>query len=599
MVGVHGAGTWTAPFTLMLASCSGAKLTPNAIGRHSVAVHADGLLENVANARQQRPPQGLVRLEPSAPEGTLQQPLRVESTLPVGTPQHQRWTAPTAPRLGTRLGVMWLMVTSLAFLAVGAYAWLTQCYWLSALFLAQGLICVAYHFCDEEGPELMLGLPKGCPPQAARLLCHCDHGLAYLLFGQMASVVLGPEDPAMQRINEEMSCDRWTASPHMKPQGLGTPWDVLLLNRIGASVTMIVFLRTYASWSRFHWDCVVLTTAALALNVLSFWSLRGGRAAAVLLRWLFWRRAAECLLPALFGSAVLFAAMEASGNAEWLHGSWHLALSIAAALVMRRVLRDPCATFGHEDLQRSPVVGHHIFWLAPALASAAGALYAAAPREGAVALADAQPRLACALGLAAIAAGAAAVAMWQVVDLMAGADEDERLLRSHAGAQGHCGVSSDAGPLRGNLRGAASQIGCVAAGFGVLGLAASSLPDGARAVSMALFLLLQTAAFALASVPSCVRSASPSLAARCRAGIVCLLCVAELAAAALRLLRDGTAGSASVDFKATAFVKLAVGLLHAAWPVTWLCQASEGLTFCLQRCHLQVQACDKLSKGGQ
>mmetsp|Transcript_48162 Transcript_48162/g.133847 ORF Transcript_48162/g.133847 Transcript_48162/m.133847 type:complete len:638 (-) Transcript_48162:32-1945(-) len=627
-----------APHAVLLVISGGSKLTPNAIGRHALAVHADGVVEGAASVyleevRSTRV--SLIRRGAPALVGNASLSVGASSTQksPIRTPvASTTWISEQAWQ---RLSVVWLTVSSLAFLIVGVYAWSERWQWLAALFSLQGLICTAYHFCDAAGPQLLMGVMTGCEPRLASSLCHLDHGLAYLLFGQMALALLGPEDPILQRIEDtteaHLQGHSWqqaqrlfsqlTARSH--PAGLRIPLDVLLLNRIGMPFAMLVFLRTYSSWQHFHSGCLVLTTTALALTCEAFWFLRGSQALAVLLRLGFWRRAFQCVLPAVLASGIFFVVMESSGNSPWLHGFWHLMLSTLAVLEMRRVLQGDSVAFAYDDLQRNPVVAHHILWVAPCLGFIVVALHimmcemsAHHLNQFAVLLEIMKPQLKCTLNLAVIMASVAATAMWRVVDLVSILDAEALHGRGSSLVEGspvqpvsqYCvarrgsldipvrlSFKKEETPVSCRMPKAAVLMGYLSVWSGTLGVTASEeagLPYGLRAALLAAFFTFETGAIVSVTVSNYVSQTSPTHAVFWRMGIIQILGLVEVAFLAIYVRRSDLQNIQLVQ----GCLKPIIVALHIIWPMTWFGDAEKALSVWVQRDRVRTHVCDKLSE---
>merc|ERR1712232_139839 len=67
--------------------------------------------------------------------------------------------------------------------------------------------------------------------------------------------------------------------------------------------------------------------------------------------------------------------MENTGNVAWLHGLWHLTLSALSVLLMWRILLGDSVGFSYEDLQRNPVVVHHLLWIAPIMGAVTATMF--------------------------------------------------------------------------------------------------------------------------------------------------------------------------------------------------------------------------------
>jgi len=435
----------------------------------------------------------------------------------------------------------------------------------------------------------------------------------------MALSLLGPEDPVLQRVEDNTEAhlrdhslqpahklsERMAAARH--PSGLSIPVDVLLLNRMGTPAAILVFLRTYSSWDNFHWECLALCMGALLLNVSAFWLLRHNYAVGVLLRLGFWRRVLQCLVLPSLASGCLFLVMEGSGNAAWLHGFWHLALSALAVLLIQRVLRGDSVGFGYDDLQRNPVVAHHILWAAPALGGLATVVSCPMSHDSS----GLDWRLSVISSVAATAPGnyvllivsmvtaVAAAATWRIIDLVSAFSEEQCWnYSSPLGAAGLCsrgsqgsvlstdeghGLASAARPSRPTLRKSAIFLGYVAVCSALVGASCSVVPlslDVEPKTFLVGFFALHTAAIVLVTVSANGQKTAWTSVAGLRMGVASALGLAELGFLAMSTHRssqlEGMFSALRTLHNTLGPVILA---LHLVWPLTWFGEAEEALIF--------------------
>jgi len=63
--------------------------------------------------------------------------------------------------------------------------------------------------------------------------------------------------------------------------------------------------------------------------------------------------------------AIAFTTMIASGNSNWVHGTWHIVCGTLMTFVVWRILRGDSFCFGYDDPNHNPVIGHAVLWTAP------------------------------------------------------------------------------------------------------------------------------------------------------------------------------------------------------------------------------------------
>lgn len=526
------------------------------------------------------------------------------------------------------LHVLWLVLTSFAFLVPGMFALRERWYWPAVLFSVQAIICAAYHFCDANGPQTLFGA-DGCPDLTMRGLRHADHGLAYFIFLQVVLAILGPEDPFLQRIEQnaeahlgdharrlERCLVNHRAPEHHPLGGAGLPLDVLLLNRVGTSMGMLAFLWTYSSWALFHRQCFLWCTALVILNVGSFWLLRARCAIGVLLRLGFWRRTAQCVLTPIAMSGVMFIVMESTGNAPWLHGLWHLTLSALAVLLMWRILLGDSVSFSYEDLQRNPVIVHHVLWVTPIFGVGMATLYTAMHSPlGGVPLSESSAQLHGYLfALGSMLTAVVAVAMWGVVDLVSAFYDEEQ--QKQLRGSGHViqgsvidwmwGCVVREGHVQGyplsnarsklkppmfsrlSLRKPAVYMGYLAVLSGFLGAICRESLASLHTGLMTVFIATQTAAIVLLTLSVYGSEPTASVSIRWRAGVVGVLLAAVLMLLLVPLHMNGwILGAFAIPTPLRIAFQGTVLGLHFAWPLTWFEEAQLALNFWVQWYRLQ------------
>jgi len=168
----------------------------------------------------------------------------------------------------------------------------------------------------------------------------------------------------------------------------------------------------------------------------NFWMNRRDYAAGVLLRLGFWRRAVQCIVIPLVLLGTTFSLLENTGNPPWLHGIWHLVMSLLSIFEMWRVLLGDSVSFAYDDPQRNPVVAHYILLGVPVLGVstvAATVLFDVLvnPLQGgrigwhALSNAVQQPPGEYIFMLGCMFTAAAAAATWRLVDMVCAYHEEE------------------------------------------------------------------------------------------------------------------------------------------------------------------------------
>lgn len=261
------------------------------------------------------------------------------------------------------VSIVLIVTTSFAFLLPARVSFSIGWLWQAAVFIIMTIVCFFYHVCDAHVPAL-LGLGFTCPEPTRYFFTLADHGLAYFCVLQMAFLVLGPEDPAMQWIDH--------ASVQTSPGfalSMATPPDVIMLTRLLPAAAMSAFLCLFTSWDDFHWQSLLVCDVLVIVACTAFWLNPDRRSSIlkVLMRNKFWQRAWRCGgMPVLF-MAVLFTAMQFF-HSRALHAMWHVAVAIIAVNIIGAVSWGSTAEAQSEGIMdlspRNPVIVRSLLGLA-------------------------------------------------------------------------------------------------------------------------------------------------------------------------------------------------------------------------------------------
>jgi hypothetical protein len=250
-----------------------------------------------------------------------------------------------------------VLFTSFAFLLPAFAAWHMQRQWHSVLFGILTLVCLPYHYCTAGGAQQLGTEHAKCSPMVTHLLTHVFFLWIYFSLLQMAFLILGPEDPRMQRVGSQSTPGNPTCS--MSSQ---TPFDVVVTARIVPLVTLCMFHMAHPSWNaeEIQWSNVLLTELLALLCCSVFWLHRSRRfrAADVLLRYNFWHRVLHTgFIPAM----MLFWIFCIIGfaNVDALHTMWHICVAFLATHLLRLVLSTESSSVKVNDVSPSnPNIAH-------------------------------------------------------------------------------------------------------------------------------------------------------------------------------------------------------------------------------------------------
>lgn len=226
-----------------------------------------------------------------------------------------------------------VIVTSLFFLAPARLALDAGRLWHAAVFASVAVTCVIYHVCDEDLPIALGFEGASCSDSTKNFLTLADHGMAYFAFMQMAFIVIGPEDPVLQWIDNPTVQDTPPSALAML-----VPRDVTVLTRALPGVAFVVFLNWFPSWQDFHWHFILLNDVLIIFGSAAFWMHPDRRSSIqkVLIRLRFWKRMCFSFFVPLAASAMLFVLMENS-QGRTMHAFWHIALSGLAVVIFQSV----------------------------------------------------------------------------------------------------------------------------------------------------------------------------------------------------------------------------------------------------------------------
>jgi len=262
----------------------------------------------------------------------------------------------TRPSFLARHATDLLILTSAAFLFPAHHAGRKGLTWISFLFAVQAVICGIYHYCDQHRVGTSLEGPV-CSDATYRVTHISDHGMAYFVMLQMGLLILGPEDPTLQRIIPNC-CGTST-------DVAGLPLHVVALTRALPSLLVAFLLISTARGDHsigspaFHIALGVLVCVLLFSAKGVFWLLRPSAAAKAFALPQSWLRLALCAA-AVIASIFLFLGMQMVANDDTkvgmggakacAHSMWHVAAALLAGLVIE-TLHSSRFAYVEEDFQ--------------------------------------------------------------------------------------------------------------------------------------------------------------------------------------------------------------------------------------------------------
>lgn len=242
--------------------------------------------------------------------------------------------------------------SSLAFLIPAVFAWRMKRFWHSFLFVMLTIICSSYHYCSIDNPQQMGSQNARCPAVATHLITHAFFLWVYFCFLQMAFLVMGPEDPNLQWLqNQAVPGSPSRATPQHAPS------DVVVTARVVPLVVLGIFHVFHGSWDaeEIHWQSLLLNELLLLGCCTSFWlhHSRQARAADVLIRFKFWHRLLhQGLIPAM----MLFWIFCIVGFTDFqtLRSMWHVVVALFSVSLLRTVLLEESSSPSAKVFDLSP-----------------------------------------------------------------------------------------------------------------------------------------------------------------------------------------------------------------------------------------------------
>eukprot|EP00439_Symbiodinium_sp_Y106_P035323 s3721_g4.t1 len=220
----------------------------------------------------------------------------------------------------------------------------------------QAVICGIYHYCDQHRVGTSLEGPV-CSDATYRVTHISDHGMAYFVMLQMGLLILGPEDPTLQRITPNC-CGTST-------DVAGLPLHVVALTRALPSIFVAFLLISTARGDHsigspaFHLALGFLVCLLLFSAKGVFWLLRPSAAAKAFALPQSWLRLGLCAA-AVIASIFLFLGMQTVANDDTkvgmggakacAHSMWHVAAALLAGLILE-ALHSSRFAYVEEDFQ--------------------------------------------------------------------------------------------------------------------------------------------------------------------------------------------------------------------------------------------------------
>lgn len=156
-------------------------------------------------------------------------------------------------------------ISGLAFLVPALVCWRQSRTWHMCMFCVLAGVCSSFQFCTTGAAE-GLGV---CSPWLTASLSRAHLTWAYFCLLQTALMVLGPEDPQLQTIQD----GQHTSVPFKGHLRCHTPMDLVLFSRV---IPFVLFCATnfachYSTWSQVHWQNALLTELLFIACSVIFW----------------------------------------------------------------------------------------------------------------------------------------------------------------------------------------------------------------------------------------------------------------------------------------------------------------------------------------